>query len=82
MALRIATRGSQLALTQSGMVADMLGGAELVEVSSDGLPGDKSRFVRAVEGAVLEDRAAASMRRSFATCESCAMLKFPKAEGI
>jgi hydroxymethylbilane synthase len=57
LALRIATRGSQLALTQSGMVADMLGGAELVEVSSDGLPGDKSRFVRAVEQAVLDGRA-------------------------
>jgi hydroxymethylbilane synthase len=57
LALRIATRGSQLALTQSGMVAEMLGGAELVEVSSDGLPGDKSRFVRAVEGAVLDGRA-------------------------
>ncbi|MCW2978533.1 MAG: porphobilinogen deaminase [Solirubrobacterales bacterium] len=57
MALRIATRGSQLALTQSGMVAEMLGGAELIEVSSDGLPGDKSRFVRAVEQAVLDGRA-------------------------
>jgi hydroxymethylbilane synthase len=57
LALRIATRGSQLALTQSGMVAEMLGGAELVEVSSDGLPGDKSRFVRAVEQAVLDGRA-------------------------
>src|SRR6202012_3478616 len=31
--------------------------AELVEVSSDGLPGDKSRFVRAVEQAVLDGRA-------------------------
>jgi hydroxymethylbilane synthase len=57
LALRIATRGSQLALTQSGMVAEMLGGAELVEVSSDGTAGDKSRFVRAVEGAVLDGRA-------------------------
>jgi hydroxymethylbilane synthase len=57
LALRIATRGSQLALTQAGMVADMLGGAELVEVSSDGEPGDKSRFVRAVEGALLDGRA-------------------------
>jgi hydroxymethylbilane synthase len=57
LALRIATRGSQLALTQAGMVADMLGGAELVEVSSDGEPGDKSRFVRAVERAVLDGRA-------------------------
>jgi hydroxymethylbilane synthase len=57
LALRIATRGSTLALTQAGMVADMLGGAELVEVSSDGQPGDKSRFVRAVEQAVLDGRA-------------------------
>jgi hydroxymethylbilane synthase len=39
------------------MVADMLGGAELIEVSSDGKPGDKSRFVRAVERAVLDGRA-------------------------
>src|SRR6202012_78527 len=39
------------------MVAEMLGGAELVEVSSDGLPVDKSRFVRAVEQAVLDGRA-------------------------
>jgi hydroxymethylbilane synthase len=57
LALRIATRSSALALTQAGMVADMLGGAELIEVSSDGEPGDKSRFVRAVEGAVLDGRA-------------------------
>jgi len=39
------------------MVADLLGGAELVEVSSDSDPGDKSRFVRAVENAVLDGRA-------------------------
>lgn len=57
MALRIATRASQLALTQSGNVADLLGGAELVTVSSDGMPGDKSRFVRAVEQAVLDGQA-------------------------
>src|SRR6201996_3895797 len=57
MALRIATRGSQLALTQAGWVAERLGGAELVEVSSDGEPGDKSRFVRAVENALLDGRA-------------------------
>jgi hydroxymethylbilane synthase len=57
LALRIATRASALALTQAGMVAELLGGAELVEVSSDGEPGDKSRFVRAVERAVLDGRA-------------------------
>jgi porphobilinogen deaminase len=31
----------------------MLGGAELVEASSDGEPGDKSRFVRGVERVLL-----------------------------
>ena len=34
----------------------MLGGAELVEVSSDGEPGDKARFVRGVERALLDGR--------------------------
>ena len=57
MALRIATRGSKLALTQAGEVAEMLGGAELVEASSDGEPGDKSRFVRGVERALLAGEA-------------------------
>jgi hydroxymethylbilane synthase len=51
--VRIATRGSALALTQAGWVADRLGGAELVEASSDGEPGDKSRFVRGVERVLL-----------------------------
>lgn len=55
--LRIATRTSLLALTQAREVAAMLGGAELVEVSSDGEPGDKSRFVRAVERALLAGEA-------------------------
>ena len=57
MALRIATRGSKLALTQAGWVAGLLGGAELVEASSDGEPGDKSRFVRGVERALLAGEA-------------------------
>ncbi len=35
----------------------MLGGAELVEVSSEGEPGDKARFVRGVERALLDDEA-------------------------
>jgi hydroxymethylbilane synthase len=52
--MRIATRGSALALTQARWVADRLGGAELVEASSDGQPGDKSRFVRGVERVLLE----------------------------
>jgi hydroxymethylbilane synthase len=53
MALRLATRGSALALAQARQVGEMLGGAELVEASSDGEPGDKERFVRGVEGALL-----------------------------
>lgn len=39
------------------MVAELLGGAELVEISAQGPPGDKSRFVRAVEAALLDGRA-------------------------
>jgi hydroxymethylbilane synthase len=55
--VRIATRGSALALTQARWVADRLDGAELVEASSDGEPGDKSRFVRGVERALLTGEA-------------------------
>jgi hydroxymethylbilane synthase len=55
--LRIATRNSALALAQAGAVAEMLGGAELVEVDSDREPGDKERFVRGVERALLEGEA-------------------------
>ncbi len=51
--MRIATRGSALALTQARWVAERLGGAELVEASSDDEPGDKSRFVRGVERVLL-----------------------------
>jgi hydroxymethylbilane synthase len=53
LTLRIATRGSALALAQAGQVAEMLGGAELVEVGSDGAAEDKARFVRGVERALL-----------------------------
>jgi hydroxymethylbilane synthase len=55
--LRIATRGSKLALAQAGQVAEMLGGAELVEVASEGKLGDKARFVRGVERALLDGEA-------------------------
>jgi hydroxymethylbilane synthase len=55
--MRIATRGSALALTQARWVADRLGGAELVEATSDGEPGDKSRFVRGVERMLLAGEA-------------------------
>jgi hydroxymethylbilane synthase len=51
--IRIATRSSALAKAQAGQVARMLGGAELVEVGSDGEAGDKARFVRGVERALL-----------------------------
>jgi len=44
-------------LAQAGQVAEMLGGAELVEASSDGEPGDKARFVRGVERALLAGEA-------------------------
>jgi hydroxymethylbilane synthase len=57
LTLRIATRGSALAIAQSRQVAEMLGGAELVEVSSDGEVGDKARFVRGVERALLDSEA-------------------------
>ncbi|HSS43550.1 MAG TPA: hydroxymethylbilane synthase [Solirubrobacterales bacterium] len=52
--MRIATRGSALALTQARWVAGRLGGADLVEASSDGEQGDKSRFVRGVERVLLD----------------------------
>lgn len=55
--IRIATRASRLALVQARSVADLLGGAELVEVGSTGPFGDKSRFVRGVEEALIDGRA-------------------------
>ena len=55
--IRLATRGSALALTQARYVSELLGGAELVEVSSDGNARDKARFVRGVEWALLADEA-------------------------
>jgi hydroxymethylbilane synthase len=56
--VRLATRGSALALAQAKQVADALGGAEVVPVrTGDGDPGDKSRFIRGVERAILEGEA-------------------------
>lgn len=55
--IRIATRNSALAKAQAGQVAALLDEAELVEVSSHGEPGDKGRFVRGVERALLEGEA-------------------------
>jgi hydroxymethylbilane synthase len=57
MALRLATRGSALALTQARWVAERLGGAELVEAGPNGPEGDKSRFVTGVERLLLAGEA-------------------------
>ncbi len=57
MSLRIATRGSELARAQAGLVARKLPGAELVTVEADASSGDKERFVRGVERAVLDGAA-------------------------
>jgi len=52
--LRLGTRGSRLALAQSQSIAELLGGAEVVAVrSTDSEPGDKERFVRGVERALI-----------------------------
>jgi hydroxymethylbilane synthase len=56
--MRLASRGSALALAQAESVAAALGGAEIVTVrTADGEPGDKARFVRGVEQALLDDEA-------------------------
>jgi hydroxymethylbilane synthase len=52
--VRLGTRGSRLALAQAQSVADAIGDAEVVPVrSTDSEPGDKERFVRGVEAALL-----------------------------
>jgi hydroxymethylbilane synthase len=58
--MRLATRSSQLALAQARLVAAALEDAELVEAgegSGDRRGGDKARFVRGVEDALLDERA-------------------------
>jgi hydroxymethylbilane synthase len=59
--LRIGTRGSALAVAQATAVATALGDAELVTISTSGdeggpehAGGDKSRFVREIERALLD----------------------------
>jgi hydroxymethylbilane synthase len=53
--LKLGTRGSKLALAQAQLVADAIGDAEVVAVrSTDGEPGDKERFVRGVDRAVID----------------------------
>ena len=55
--IRLGTRGSALALAQAGIVAEALGGAELVAIATGGDRGagaqDKSRWVDAIEEALL-----------------------------
>jgi hydroxymethylbilane synthase len=55
--VRVATRGSALALAQAGEVARALGGAELVTVTTSGdrdrARGDKERWVREIDEALL-----------------------------
>jgi hydroxymethylbilane synthase len=53
--IRLGSRGSTLALTQAESVAAALGRAEVVSVSTDDAAvGDKARFVRGVERAILD----------------------------
>lgn len=53
--LRLGTRSSRLARVQAEAVAAVLGGAEVVPVrTDDDAVGDKERFVRGVEAAILE----------------------------
>lgn len=55
--MRIGTRGSVLALAQARQVAELLGGAEVVTIRTSGdrhnLAGDKSRWVDAIEQALM-----------------------------
>jgi len=57
VSLRLGTRGSALALAQARFVADALGGAELVTVTTSGdrgaATGDKSRWVAELEAAIV-----------------------------
>jgi hydroxymethylbilane synthase len=52
--LRLGTRGSALALAQAKLVAKALGGAEIVPIKTSGDKGDKGRFVREIERALLD----------------------------
>ncbi len=62
--LRLATRGSALALAQAELAAGLLRGAadgdlevELIPVETGGEPGDKARFVKGLEQALLDGEA-------------------------
>jgi hydroxymethylbilane synthase len=55
--IRLGTRGSALALAQARSVADAIGEAEIVEITTSGDrgsgPGDKSRFTKEIDEALL-----------------------------
>jgi hydroxymethylbilane synthase len=55
--VRLGTRGSALALAQANAVADALGGAEIVTITTSGdrdrAHGDKERWVREIDAALL-----------------------------
>jgi hydroxymethylbilane synthase len=55
--IRLGTRGSALALAQARLVADALGGVEIVPIKTSGdrpaAGGDKARFVREIEAELL-----------------------------
>jgi hydroxymethylbilane synthase len=53
--LRLGTRGSTLALAQAELVADAIGDVEVVPIrTEDDARGDKERFVRAIDRALLD----------------------------
>jgi hydroxymethylbilane synthase len=53
--LRLGTRGSALALAQAKLVTKALGDAEIVTIkTADSDVGDKARFVKEIEGALLD----------------------------
>jgi hydroxymethylbilane synthase len=53
--LRLGTRGSKLALAQANAVAKELGGAQVITIkTADGAVGDKARFVKEIEQALLD----------------------------
>jgi hydroxymethylbilane synthase len=53
--VKLGTRGSVLALAQAELVADAIGDVELVTIKTDdGSKGDKERFVRGIDRALLD----------------------------
>ena len=61
--IRIGTRGSALAMAQARWVAERIGDAELVTINAVGPVDDKSRWVSALERALLDDEIDVKMLR-------------------